>query len=80
MSDKKDTRNVLTLEVKKFILSEREKQKTITQIANSVYKEFSIRTSKSVIHRCFKKKDDILATITDGKSDCKQRKQYCIKQ
>ena len=53
MSDKKDTRNVLTLEVKKFILSEREKQKTVTQIANSVYKEFSIRTSKSANQRKF---------------------------
>ena len=68
MSDKKDTRVWLTLEVKKFILSEREKQKTIAEIGNSVFKEFRVKASKSAIHRCLKKKDDILATMEDGKS------------
>ena len=43
MSDKKDTRVWLTLEVKKFILSEREKQKTIADIGNSVFKEFRVK-------------------------------------
>ena len=78
MSTKKDTRVVLTMEVKKFILDERERKMTITKIEDAVFQKFGIRTSKSAIHRVFAKKTEILSTMENGKSDWKQRKRYLL--
>ena len=78
MSTKKDTRVVLTMEVKKFILDERERKLTIAKIEEAVFQKFGIRTSKSAINRVFAKKNEILSTMENGKSDWKQRKRYLL--
>ena len=74
MSAKKGSRIVLTLEVKKYILQQREKNITFAKIGDAVYKEYQIRTSKSAIHRTFAKKKEILAKMENGKPDWNQRK------
>ena len=78
MSTKKDTRVVLTMEVKKFILDERERKMTIAEIEDAVFQKFGIRTSKSAIPQVFAKKNEILSTMENDKSDWKQRKRYLL--
>ena len=76
MSNKQKSRVYLTIEVKQFIIELRERNKTIAEIGDAVYKEFQIKTSKSAIHRTFAEKNGILATVKNGKSDLKQRKRF----
>ena len=76
MSYKQKSRIFLTIEVKQFITELRERNKTIAEIGDAVYKEFQIKTSKSAIHRTFAEKNEILATVKNGKSNLKQRKRF----
>ena len=69
MSTKKDTRVVLTMEVKKFILDERERKMTIAKIEDAVFQKFGIWTNKSAIRQVSAKKNEILSTLENGKSD-----------
>lgn len=76
MSNKQKSRVYLTIEVKQFIIELRERNKTIAEIGDAVYKEFQIKTSKSAIHRTFAEKNGILATVKNGKLDLKQQKRF----
>ena len=62
----KNGRCFLTLEVKLFILDQKEKNKTISQIGQAVMKEYQVKTSKSVIGRTLKQKDKILAATKNN--------------
>ena len=59
----------MTTEVKQFIIELRERNQTISQIGDAVYKEFQIKTSKYAIHRTFAEKNEILATVTNDATE-----------
>ena len=52
----KQGRNFLNLEVKRFIVKEREKNKSLTQISQAVYQKFQVKAPKSVVHRLCQKR------------------------
>ena len=56
----KQEKQFLTLEQKKIILKEREKNKTLNEIVVAVFREYQTKTSKSAIHRVLKKKKKFL--------------------
>ena len=56
----KQEKQFLTLEQKKIILKEREKNKTLNEIVVAVFREYQTKTSKSEIHRVLKKKKKFL--------------------
>ena len=60
-------RNFLNLEVQRFLLKEREKNKSLRQISKTVYDEFQVIASKSVVHRICQKKESVL-TVTKNLS------------
>ena len=69
MSYKQKSRIFLTIEVKQFITELRERNKTIAEIGDAVYKEFQIKTSKSAIQRTFAEKNEILATVKNDATE-----------
>ena len=58
-------RNFLTLEVKRFIVKEREKNKRLTQISEAVFREYKVKASKTVVFRICKNKDAIRRLVEE---------------
>ena len=58
-------RNFLTLEVKRFIVKEREKNKSLTQISEAVFREYKVKASKTVVFRICKNKDAIRRLVEE---------------
>ena len=60
MSEKRN-RSPLTLEAKQFLIAQKEKQPTISirQLTTDLFLKYNIKTSKSVVFRTLKVKDEL---------------------
>ena len=60
MSEKRN-RSPLTLEAKQFLIAQKEKQPTISirQLTTDLFLKYNIKTSKSVVFRTLKAKDEL---------------------
>ena len=69
MSEKRN-RSSLTLEAKQFLIAEKEKQPTISirQLTTDLFLKFNIKTSKSVVFRTLKAKEELKEIRMDSKA------------
>ena len=68
-------RNFLTL-VKRFIVKEREKNKSLTQISEVVFRGYKVKASKTVVFRICKNEDAILPATENLSKTSKAFKRY----
>ena len=66
----KRTRSCLTLEANQFLIAEKEKQPTISirQLTTDLFLKFNIKTSKSVVFRTLKAKEELKEIRMDSKA------------
>ena len=69
MSEKRN-RSPLTLEAKQFLIAQKEKQPTISirQLTTDLFLKYNIKTSKSVVFRTLKAKDELKEIRMDNKA------------
>ena len=69
MSEKRN-RSPLTLEAKQFLIAQKEKQPTISirQLTADLFLKYNIKTSKSVVFRTLKAKDELKEIRMDNKA------------
>ena len=69
MSEKRN-RSSLTLEAKQFLIAQKEKQPTISirQLTTDLFLKYNIKTSKSVVFRTLKAKDELKEIRMDNKA------------
>ena len=69
MSEKRN-RSPLTLEPKQFLIAQKEKQPTISirQLTTDLFLKYNIKTSKSVVFRTLKAKDELKEIRMDNKA------------
>ena len=69
MSEKRN-RSPLTLEAKQFLIAQKEKQPTISirQLTTDLFLKYYIKTSKSVVFRTLKAKDELKEIRMDNKA------------
>ena len=69
MSEKRN-RSPLTLEAKQFLIAQKEKQPTISirQLTTDLFLKYNIKTSKSVVFRTLKAKDELKEIRMDNKT------------
>ena len=69
MSEKRN-RSPLTLEAKQFLIAQKEKQPTISirQLTTDLFFKYNIKTSKSVVFRTLKAKDELKEIRMDNKA------------
>ena len=79
MSEKRN-RSPLTLEAKQFLIAQKEKQPTISirQLTTDLFLKYNIKTSKSVVFRTLKAKDELKEIRMDNKA-IKNRKNMIYK-
>ena len=69
MSEKRN-RSPLTLEAKQFLIAQKGKQPTISirQLTTDLFLKYNIKTSKSVVFRTLKAKDELKEIRMDNKA------------
>ena len=69
MSEKRN-RSPLTLEAKQFLIAQKEKQPTISirQLTTDLFLKYNIKTSKSVVFRTLKARDELKEIRMDNKA------------
>ena len=69
MSEKRN-RSPLTLEAKQFLIAQKEKQPTISirQLTTDLFLKYNIKTSKCVVFRTLKAKDELKEIRMDNKA------------
>ena len=69
MSEKRN-RSSLTVKAKQFLIAQKEKQPTISirQLTTDLFLKYNIKTSKSVVFRTLKAKDELKEIRMDNKA------------